>query len=212
MVDWINLAASGLLAALAVSDLRARRLPNSMIAALAALYVVHALVAGQADAFAPSTHLMAAAIAFAVAALLCFVGWIAGGDAKLAAAVFLWAGPGHALPVFVIVSICGLVVALCALGAGAAMRLDARAAHWTAWLAPARGVPYGVALASGGAVAVWWPPGWPPAHAPASSAHKLVDRAFDAVDAGSFLALVHGFERDAVRLAVIPLARHLGLA
>jgi prepilin peptidase CpaA len=97
-----------------------------------------------------------AASAFVSSALLFRFGWIAGGDVKLAAAVFLWAGPSLAAPVFVIVSVCGLVLGLAIIAADPLYR-RIRALHWLSCLSRARGVPYGVALALGGGAAVWAP-------------------------------------------------------
>ncbi|CAN0626785.1 prepilin peptidase CpaA [Burkholderia multivorans] len=206
MLDWVNLAASGVLVALAVSDLRVRRLPNAMVAALAVLYGLHAFAAGAANAHALSGHAAMAVAAGVLAALLARFGWIAGGDVKLAAAVFLWAGPAHALPVWVMVSCVGFAVGLGVLGAGAAMRLDARVSRRVAWLAPERGVPYGVALASGGAAAVWWPVD------AMSSARAVIGRVLMAADSRGFLAFAHGVQRIAVQQAALSFARHLGLA
>ncbi|MBC8746966.1 prepilin peptidase CpaA [Paraburkholderia sp. WC7.3g] len=139
---------------LASSDLRMRRLPNAAVAAFAALYFVNAAMAG----FGPASwdiHVAAGAASLAVAALMFRLGWLGGGDAKLAAAVFLWAGP-ESWPVLVVVSLCGLLVALAVLAVAGMQRIPSLAGVSVrlGWIAPARGVPYGVALALGGIVAV----------------------------------------------------------
>lgn len=162
MAYWIKIVACWILVSLAVSDLRFRRLPTIAVAGFAALYCAHAVFATTGTA-ALGAHAAAGGIAFAVAALLFAFGWIAGGDAKLAAAVFFWAGPTHAAEVFFIVSVCGLMVALAMLAAGAVLRHASHAPRWLSWLAPARGVPYGVALASGGVAAIWFVHQAPPA-------------------------------------------------
>ncbi|AJY38056.1 prepilin peptidase (plasmid) [Burkholderia humptydooensis] len=164
MAYLVKVAACWVVIALAVSDLRFRRLPNLSVAALAALYCVHAFLAGS---HAPelAAHAVAGGIAFAVAAVMWRFGWIAGGDAKLAAVVFWWAGLAHAAGVFFTVSVCGLVIGLAVLTAGAMLRRVAHAPLWLTSLAPSRGVPYGIALALGGLQAVWAPvtsmPHWP---------------------------------------------------
>ncbi|WP_232071573.1 prepilin peptidase [Paraburkholderia pallida] len=142
------------LVVLAGFDLRMRRLPNAAVAAFAALYFVNAAMIGLVHA-SWDIHVAAGAASLGVAALMFRLGWLGGGDVKLAAAVFLWAGP-ESSPVLVVVSLFGVLVALAVLAvaglqripalAGLSMRLD--------WIAPARGVPYGVALALGGIVAV----------------------------------------------------------
>jgi prepilin peptidase CpaA len=153
----LGLAKTGawlVLVALAGFDLRFRRLPNTAVAAFAALYFVNATMAG----FAPASwgaHVAFGAASFVVSAVMFRLGWLGGGDVKLAAAVFLWAGP-ESWPVLVVVSLCGLIVSLAMLAVAVMQRIPmlARASAWLEWIAPARGVPYGVALASGGIVAV----------------------------------------------------------
>ena len=138
----INALASALLAMLALSDLRQRRLPNAMVAGFAALYFAHAW-SGGASRVEIETHLATGAAALVLAAKLC-------------AAVFLWTDLPHATTVFFIVSFIGLMLAVAQL----AWRLVERARAAVSdqgWLSPARGVPYGVALAAGGIAAVWLP-------------------------------------------------------
>jgi len=152
----INALASALLLMLALSDLRRRRLPNAIVAAFAALYLAHAWFGAESWA-GFERHLATGALTLVLSALLFRFGWLGGGDAKLFAAVFLWSGPAHASTVFFIVSLLGLLLALAQL----ALRRMPRAAGTNpdlGWLAPARGVPYGVALAAGGIAAIWLSP------------------------------------------------------
>jgi len=150
----VHAAAYGVLALLAIYDLRSRRLPNAAVAAFAALYFVNAATVSAGPAVW-GLHLACGAAALIVAATMFRFGWLGGGDVKLGAAVFLWAG-SQAWPVFVSVSLCGLVVALAVLAVAGLQRIPAcaDAGRWCPWLAPARGVPYGVALALGGSLAV----------------------------------------------------------
>ncbi|CAB3803957.1 hypothetical protein LMG28614_05919 [Paraburkholderia ultramafica] len=153
-MDVIKAVACMILAMLALLDLRTRRLPNAAIAAFAALYFVDAALTKSTLA-SLAVHAVAGALSLALAGLIFRFGWLGGGDVKLAAAVFLWAGPEY-WTVFVIVSICGLFVALTVLIATAMMRIRAlaAAARRLDWIALSRGVPYGVALALGGIIAV----------------------------------------------------------
>ncbi|MEN2468297.1 prepilin peptidase [Burkholderia sp. GS2Y] len=151
MLMLVQSVATIVLASLAAQDLRDRRLSNRAVLAFAMLYFVAAALAH--ESLAP----LAGHVATAAAMLLMFgglhhAGWIGGGDVKLAAAVFLWAGPTLALPVLTIVGAAG---ALCGLAALAAIAWQRRAAPARALAV--RGVPYGVALAFGGALAVWVP-------------------------------------------------------
>ncbi|HEV3106531.1 MAG TPA: prepilin peptidase [Trinickia sp.] len=156
---FVKALACGVLAMLALSDLRLRRLPNVGVVAFAALYFVQAVCmdSGRFAFGAFEAHAATGALALVLAALLFSLGWLGGGDAKLAAAVFLWAGPAHAAAVFLIVSVSGLMVGIAVLATGVALRRHQALTPHFAWLAPARGVPYGVALALGGALAVSLP-------------------------------------------------------
>ncbi|RDU99689.1 A24 family peptidase [Trinickia dinghuensis] len=156
-MDAIDALACAVLSILAVSDLRRRRLPNAAVAAYAALYFMHAWLAGESRA-GLEAHVAAGIGALAFAAVLFRFGWLGGGDAKLFAAVFLWTGPLHASAVFFVISLSGLVLALAQMACGR-LRSRANAGAALAWLAPARGVPYGVALAAGGIAALWLPHG-----------------------------------------------------
>ncbi|RKP49046.1 prepilin peptidase [Trinickia fusca] len=155
-MDWVRVAACWVLVMLAVSDLRSRRLSNFGVASFAALYFVDALLTGSAP-FSLTVHTLTGGLSLALAALLFRLGWLGGGDAKLAAAVFLWSGPTLATQVFFIVSVSGLAIGLAVIACGVLARHHAPTADRLAWLAPARGVPYGIALAAGGAAAVWLP-------------------------------------------------------
>lgn len=150
----LKAAACAVLVVLAVFDLRLRRLPNAAVNTFAILYFVNAAVTGAAFS-SWGIHLAFGGASFVVAALMFRLGLLGGGDVKLAAAIFLWAGP-ESWPVLVVVSLCGLLVSVAMLVVGGMLRIRALAgaSTWLSWLAPARGVPYGVALALGGVVAV----------------------------------------------------------
>ncbi|WP_206953934.1 A24 family peptidase [Trinickia acidisoli] len=154
-MDGIDALACVVLSILAVSDLRRRRLPNAVVVAYAALYFIHAWLDGESRVVLEA-HVATAIGALVFAALLFRFGWLGGGDAKLFAAVYLWTGLAHATTVFFVISLSGLILALVQLACGR-MHGDAGAPAALAWLAPARGVPYGVALAAGGIAAVWLP-------------------------------------------------------
>lgn len=156
-MDWVRLTACCVLAMLAWSDLRARRLPNLAVAAFAALYFVAAACSRDADP-ALAAHTLSGVVALFAAAVLFRFGLVGGGDAKLAAAVFLWAGPSYAASVFFIISVSGLMLGLTVFAVGRVAVHHTWARPRLDWLAPVRGVPYGVALATGGLVAVWLAP------------------------------------------------------
>ncbi|MDR0246448.1 MAG: prepilin peptidase [Burkholderia sp.] len=151
MLYLVQSAATLVLVSLAMQDVRARRLSNRAVLAFAMLYFVAAALAREGLAQLAG-HVATAAAMLLVFAGLRHAGWIGGGDVKLAAAVFLWAGPALAFPVLTIVGASGTACGVAALAAVA----------WRRRTAPARtvatrGVPYGVALALGGTLAVWAP-------------------------------------------------------
>lgn len=142
----------GLLAWAAVSDFRTYLIPNSISLSIAVLYPAH-VIASPAAIDWPHAALAALAV-LAVGFALFAMRYAGGGDVKLAAAVALWAGPAN-LPAFlVLTTIAGGVLAL------------ATASYLRFWrplpdlaLAPDEvsalklrtSVPYGVAIALGGA-------------------------------------------------------------
>ncbi|HZZ10880.1 MAG TPA: prepilin peptidase [Paraburkholderia sp.] len=165
----LRLLACAALIALAFYDIRFRRLPTQLVAAVACLFLIDALCAGDPISLI-LRHVGAAAVALAIGFALFAPGWIGGGDAKMASAIFMWTGPALAWPVLVIVAAMGLPVALIswvASRAHATVRTASSAGQPDApagrlrvmlgWWSARRGVPYGVALAAGGCAALWLP-------------------------------------------------------
>ncbi|HEX8167093.1 MAG TPA: prepilin peptidase [Beijerinckiaceae bacterium] len=138
-----------LMAYAAASDLLTMTIPNRLSLALVAAFAVFALASGLAWQ-AVLLHLAAGAAVLAVSFALFALGWIGGGDAKLAAATALWLGFGTLVEYFFVASVAGGVLTLAIL-ALRQLPLPAVALGW-AWLSrlhhPKTGVPYGVALAA----------------------------------------------------------------
>ncbi|MGN6115170.1 MAG: A24 family peptidase [Nitrobacter sp.] len=139
-----------LMAFAAASDLVTMTISNRISLLLGAGFVVLALLSGM------SLHEMlshaGAGLAVLAVAFLCFaMGWIGGGDAKVAAAAALWFGFGNLLEYLVYVSLFG--------GALTLLLLQFRqwplpaALHGQSWLmrlhSKESGIPYGIALALG---------------------------------------------------------------
>lgn len=142
----------GLLVWAAVSDFRTYLIPNSISVSIAVLYPAHVIASPVAVDW---PHAALAAVAMlAVGFALFAMRYAGGGDVKLAAAVALWVGPTY-LPIFlVLTTIAGGVLAV------------ATATHLRYWrplpdaaVAPDEAsalklrtsVPYGIAIALGGA-------------------------------------------------------------
>ena len=116
---------AGLLLYAAIGDLRAYKITNEMVLALAGLFFVHAALSGRWV----ELHWNLGFAAFAGALMLiCYgQGLMGGGDFKLMTVAFLWSGATCALPFLVIVLIAALLHALAVrLGWAAAQRANGR--------------------------------------------------------------------------------------
>ncbi|NFV80741.1 prepilin peptidase [Magnetospirillum aberrantis] len=150
----LAVVAALLFVAAAVRDLGWRLIDNRLVAAALVAWFGHAVLSGWGGA-AIFFHLAIGVAAFAVALGAGLAGWMGGGDVKLAAAVFTWAGPEHALAILVMVVVAGLLLAVLGVAADAVLRRwpSGFARRGLFLLSAARGVPYGVALACGGGLA-----------------------------------------------------------
>lgn len=145
-----------LMAFAAATDLFTMTIPNKLSLALVAGFVAFGVVAGLPWS-AWLAHGAAGALVLTVCFTLFAMGWIGGGDAKLAAATALWFGFQPLLEYLLLATLAGGALTL-ALLAWRGLPLPAFALGWT-WLARLHdrhtGVPYGIALA--GAALVVYP-------------------------------------------------------
>ncbi|NNM74942.1 A24 family peptidase [Enterovirga aerilata] len=138
-----------LMAYAAASDLLTMTIPNRLSLALVAGFVALACIGGL-TAQAILLHVLAGAFVLAVTFAMFALGWIGGGDAKLAAATALWLGFESLLEYLFIAALCGggLTLAILVLRH---FPLPRFALGWT-WLSRMHdrrsGVPYGIALAA----------------------------------------------------------------
>jgi prepilin peptidase CpaA len=155
----VRLAAMGTLGWLAVTDVRDRRLPNKGVLAVAMLFFADA-AAAQMSLSATGEHVLIAAIAGVLCIGLYLMKMLGGGDVKLIAALALWVGANLlvATSMLMLVAVTGFFVALLGL---ATRQLDPEACfgpmRGLALFSCRRGVPYGVALATGGSAAILLP-------------------------------------------------------
>ena len=139
-----------LLAASAGWDLASYTIPNFLPGALAAVFVLFALVSGMAPS-AIGIHALAGLAGLAIGVALFAFGLIGGGDAKLFAAIVLWLGFRDLLDYVLITSVFGGALTIMLIGL---QNLPVPAVFFEhGWLArlrdPRSGIPYGVALAAG---------------------------------------------------------------
>jgi prepilin peptidase CpaA len=135
----------------ASSDLLTMRISNRVSLLLAALFVVAAVVSGMSlQDF--GLHMACAAVVLVVAFGMFAMGWIGGGDAKLAAATSLWMGFALTLPYLVYASLIGGLMTLLIMGArNWPLPLFMTKIGWIERLHnPKTGIPYGIALAIAG--------------------------------------------------------------
>jgi prepilin peptidase CpaA len=142
-----------LMAFAAASDLFTMTISNRVSLALAAGFLALAPLGGM-GLYDILSHAGAGATVLAVAFACFAMGWVGGGDAKIAAAAALWFGFGHLLNYLVYASLLG----------GGLTLLLLQFRQWPlpyplarqAWLlrlhAKESGVPYGIALAIGALV------------------------------------------------------------
>ena len=141
---------TGVLIWAAVSDVRDRRIPNKAVLSVLGLFGLWAVANGGAGL---ASAVVAGAIAFAVAYGLYVFKIVGAGDAKLFAALALFAGLSH-LPLFALATAwTGGLMALVSLAASPrrAMIIFAMRGQGD----HGRGIPYGVAIGVGAAVVLW---------------------------------------------------------
>ncbi len=130
-------------------DLVTMKIRNALVLALAAAYPVFAAAAGL-DLATVGTSVAAALAVFAGMVVLFHLGWIGGGDAKLAVAAVLWLGAAQA-PAFVTYSALfgGLVSLMLLQFRLVPQAWVGRAPPWLARLhRRGAGVPYAVPMAA----------------------------------------------------------------
>jgi prepilin peptidase CpaA len=145
-------AFAGLVAWAAVSDVRTMTIPNRIALAIAALWPVWLLVDGAAWGEAAAAAGVAMAV-LAVGFVLFARNWFGGGDAKLTAAVALWAGTSLIIEFLLVMAVAGGAVALTALAWRAINRKLVAVPYAPASTEAAKAtadLPYGVPIAAGG--------------------------------------------------------------
>lgn len=147
MLYLLSATLLAVLALLAWHDLRERRLPNGLVGLVAVLWVPLGWSLGLATA---SASVAVAASVLAAGAAAWRAGWLGAGDAKLLAALSLWAGPALVGPFLLVTALAGGVLAAAAL-AGQARSAESGSGAPGATTAALVPLPYGLAVAAGGA-------------------------------------------------------------
>lgn len=140
-----------LMAFAASSDLLTMRISNKLVLALVLGFLALALLVGL-PLEVIGMHFACAAIVLVAGFAFFALGWIGGGDAKLAAATTLWLGFGMMLPYIIYASLLGGALTMILLAARRWPLPDKiRRIAWIDRLHNQKtGVPYGIALAAAG--------------------------------------------------------------
>lgn len=140
-----------LMAFAAASDLLTMTIPNRVSLLLVAGFIALALLTGMPLKLL-GLHLAAGALTLAITFGMFAMGWIGGGDAKLAAATALWCGFGALLEYLVFASIIGGGLTLAILSWRRFLLPEfALKINWITRLHHEKtGIPYGIALAAAG--------------------------------------------------------------
>ena len=143
----------------AVHDWRSLRIPNWINLGITGLFIVAVVLAPQD--FSPLwVHLGAGALMLAITFTLFSLGQFGGGDAKLASALALWLGFKGLAPFVMFTGIVGGLLGLLGLYIKKKKPfVQPNSQAWVAQLQAGRNaIPYGIALAVGGVVAVFHTP------------------------------------------------------
>lgn len=153
LVAFVGFAVYG-----ALCDLTSFTIPDIVSLAIAAAFVIAALVLGLSP-MAILAHLGVALGVFALGAALFAFGAFGGGDVKMLAAVALWFGPAGTVPMILLVALFGGVVTMLQLG-GRLLPSEMRTASPVVerLVSGSHGVPYGIAIAAGSVTLIFAAP------------------------------------------------------
>lgn len=146
----------GLLLSAAASDILFYKIPNVIVLAILLLYPVFVLVSPMEVDWLMGLAVFAGAIV--VGMVLTATRVLGAGDAKLLAAVLLWAGPTLAPLALIICALVGGLVAIIMIGPARfyiASALSSLGSQTLSNAFLAKHMPYGVAIAAGGFFVAW---------------------------------------------------------
>src|SRR5258708_11325125 len=156
----ISFVFAALLLAAGVTDFLQQRIPNWIVLAIAALFLLQA--ARHLHEISWLNQLGASGVCLVVGMVLFSLGHVGAGDATLLASVALWAGLSSLMPLLFLTSLAGLLLVAILLGAR-------RVVAWRDWntrgrlpksLVSGEGIPFGVAIATGTLIVMQLFPPW----------------------------------------------------
>lgn len=132
----------------ALIDIETLTIPNWLNGWLAFLFIPAAILAAPGWEVV-GWHLCIGAVAFVASVALFFLGVYGGGDAKFVPAVLLWVGPAGVAPFLVATALAGGVLTVVILIMRGIMPKGYAPGFGVATFEDRKGVPYGVAIATG---------------------------------------------------------------
>ncbi len=140
-------------------DIVTQEIPNLSAVAVVVAFVIVA-IAESLGLWAVVTHLLVGAAAFGVFGAFFWRGWMGGGDVKLIAACAIWFGASGVLPYLLMLAFIGGGFALLVLIARLAIpeRVQLKPMWLKRLMLSREGVPYGVAIATAGLIALPYMP------------------------------------------------------
>lgn len=155
IATFVSLAAvASLLIVAAVSDIRNFIIPNEVVAAIVVIFPIYVLGADVSPSMSGwFGNIAGAAVLLFLGAGLFAAGIFGGGDAKLIAAVALWAGPLLLGQFLLLTAITGGVLAATFLVAKSTAKPAGESG--TIENGNAKEIPYGVAISTGGLFVCW---------------------------------------------------------
>ncbi|MGH7044809.1 MAG: prepilin peptidase [Stellaceae bacterium] len=143
---------AGLMVAAAVEDARRLVIPNAVVLALCALWLLRTATGSDASLPSVAAAVAVAASVFLAGAAVFAGGLIGGGDVKLISAACLWAGASRTAALLLLTGLLGGVLALvCLTPLGTrfgSWRREPNAATMAAGVTRGTPVPYGMAIAT----------------------------------------------------------------
>lgn len=140
----------GLLVVAAIQDAWQLKISNIIVGALLLAGIVVAVMAGPQWALWQNAAMLVGMLV--VGTFLFSAGWMGGGDVKLLAASLFWFDAGSGAQMLIITAIAGGALTMLLMGA----RIMFGKVGGIGALRKGGGMPYGIAIAVGGALTAWW--------------------------------------------------------
>ena len=148
--EWGLYVFIGLLVVAAIQDAWQLKISNFLVGGVLLAGIVMAILAGPQWSLWQNAAMLVAMLV--VGTFLFSAGWMGGGDVKLLAASLFWFDLGSGAQMLIITAIAGGVLTMGLMG----LRIMFGKVAGIGALRKNSGMPYGIAIAIGGAATAWW--------------------------------------------------------